>query len=112
MSPARPAKCSRTQRNAQTLRSRSSIIYLVCKANLLSKTNGCHSSARTPAGHLPDVLRNIKVNKSLKGILFDVDGTLTHSDDLHYKAFVDMLQEQRFQGLPPDTHVQDCLGSK
>lgn len=52
------------------------------------------------AGHLPDVLRKIKVNKTLKGILFDVDGTLTHSDDLHYKAFVDILQKERFQGVP------------
>lgn len=51
------------------------------------------------AGHLPDVLRKIKVNKTLKGILFDVDGTLAHSDDLHYKAFVDILQKEGFQGV-------------
>eukprot|EP00892_Ulva_mutabilis_P008639 jgi/Ulvmu1/6147/UM028_0003.1 len=58
---------------------------------------------RVPAsrGHLPEVLRKIKTNKSLKGILFDVDGTLAHSDDLHYKAFMDMLQNEGFQGGEP-----------
>jgi len=34
----------------------------------------------------------------LKGILFDVDGTLTHSDDLHYVAFRKLLVELGFQG--------------
>lgn len=62
------------------------------------------SMSSVHAGHLPDVLRKIKVGKSLKGILFDVDGTLAHSDDLHYQAFVDMLQKEGFQGV-----VECCL---
>jgi hypothetical protein len=36
--------------------------------------------------------------KQVAGILFDVDGTLTHSDDLHFKAFVDLLQKENFKG--------------
>lgn len=34
---------------------------------------------------------------SVKGVLFDVDGTLTHSDDLHFKAFVDLLQKPEWE---------------
>ena len=34
---------------------------------------------------------------SVKGLLFDVDGTLTHSDDLHFKAFADLLQKPEWE---------------
>jgi hypothetical protein len=34
---------------------------------------------------------------STKGILFDIDGTLVHSDDLHFRAFVDLLQTPEWE---------------
>lgn len=33
----------------------------------------------------------------MKGVLFDVDGTLTHSDDLHFQAFADLLQKPEWE---------------
>ena len=44
---------------------------------------------------------------SVKGLLFDVDGTLTHSDDLHFKAFVDLLQKPEWE--INGTFLTDCL---
>lgn len=40
---------------------------------------------------------------NVKGILFDVDGTLTDSDDLHFRAFVDLQKqpEWEFNGTMP-----------
>ena len=43
----------------------------------------------------------------MKGLLFDVDGTLTHSDDLHFKAFVDLLQKPEWE--INGTFLTDCL---
>jgi HAD superfamily hydrolase (TIGR01509 family) len=41
--------------------------------------------------------------KSIKGILFDIDGTLSDSDPLHFKTFQDMLMEAGFDnGRPID----------
>lgn len=40
---------------------------------------------------------------TLKAVLFDVDGTLTDSDPLHYVAFRDMLQEEGYMGGEPIT---------
>ena len=43
--------------------------------------------------------------KSIKGILFDIDGTLSDSDPLHFKTFQDMLMEAGFDnGRPIDEH--------
>ena len=39
----------------------------------------------------------LNLNK-YKGVLFDVDGTLTHSDDLHFEAFVKLLQDKGYNG--------------
>ena len=36
--------------------------------------------------------------KSLRGVLFDIDGTLCDSDPLHYQAFQEILLEKGFQG--------------
>jgi hypothetical protein len=33
-----------------------------------------------------------------EGIMFDVDGTLTHSDDMHFQAFQELLQDKGFNG--------------
>lgn len=33
-----------------------------------------------------------------KGIVFDIDGTLTDSDDFHHKAFDELLKETDFKG--------------
>ena len=35
---------------------------------------------------------------NVRGIMFDVDGTLTHSDDLHFVAFNTLLMEMGFNG--------------
>ncbi|KAK9901350.1 hypothetical protein WJX75_007755 [Coccomyxa subellipsoidea] len=35
---------------------------------------------------------------TIKAVLFDVDGTLTNSDPLHFKAFQDILQEYNYKG--------------
>ncbi|CAM6113413.1 unnamed protein product [Calypogeia fissa] len=40
---------------------------------------------------------------TLKAVLFDVDGTLTDSDPLHYVAFRDMLHEEGYMGGKPIT---------
>jgi beta-phosphoglucomutase-like phosphatase (HAD superfamily) len=39
---------------------------------------------------------------TIKAVLFDVDGTLTNSDPLHFKAFQDILQEYNYK-------VRTCL---
>lgn len=43
---------------------------------------------------------------TIKAVLFDVDGTLTNSDPLHFKAFQDILQEYSYKvrtcSLPHD----------
>lgn len=39
--------------------------------------------------------------QGVKGVLFDIDGTLTNSDPLHFKAFQLLLQEAGFQGGKP-----------
>ena len=33
----------------------------------------------------------------IKAVLFDVDGTLTNSDPLHFKAFYDILQQYGYK---------------
>lgn len=38
---------------------------------------------------------------ALKAVLFDIDGTLTDSDPMHFRAFRDMLQEVGFNGGRP-----------
>ncbi|GAX76112.1 hypothetical protein CEUSTIGMA_g3555.t1 [Chlamydomonas eustigma] len=38
---------------------------------------------------------------SLKGVLFDIDGTLTNSDPLHFKAFQQVLVERGYDGGNP-----------
>lgn len=43
----------------------------------------------TDEKQLPDLSR-------IKGVLFDVDGTLTDSDTLHYKAFVESLKKYNY----------------
>ncbi|CAL8471098.1 g10640 [Coccomyxa elongata] len=35
---------------------------------------------------------------TIKGVLFDVDGTLTDSDPLHFKAFQDILTQYNYKG--------------
>ena len=41
--------------------------------------------------------------KSLKAVLFDVDGTLAHSDPIHFRVFREMLVEKGFrEGKPID----------
>ena len=40
---------------------------------------------------------------SIRGVLFDIDGTLCDSDPLHYQAFRDALQEKGFNGGAPIT---------
>jgi len=37
----------------------------------------------------------------IRAVLFDIDGTLTHSDDLHFAVFRDMLQQRGFNGGTP-----------
>lgn len=37
----------------------------------------------------------------LRAVLFDIDGTLTNSDPLHFDAFVEILQEKGFDGGQP-----------
>jgi len=39
----------------------------------------------------------------LKGVLFDIDGTLVNSDPLHYLAWRDLLMEKGFNGGRPIT---------
>ncbi len=34
---------------------------------------------------------------TIKAVLFDVDGTLTNSDPLHFKAFQDILLEYNYK---------------
>lgn len=41
--------------------------------------------------------------KKVKGVLFDVDGTLTDSDTLHYKAFLETLQKYNYNDGKPIT---------
>ncbi|CAM6086005.1 unnamed protein product [Calypogeia fissa] len=41
--------------------------------------------------------------KDLKAILFDVDGTITDSDPLHFQAFQEIFQQAGFQGGAPMT---------
>ncbi|KAG2494256.1 hypothetical protein HYH03_007611 [Edaphochlamys debaryana] len=38
---------------------------------------------------------------SIRGVLFDVDGTLVESDPLHFKAFQEILQEVGYNGGQP-----------
>lgn len=38
---------------------------------------------------------------ALRAVLFDIDGTLTHSDDLHFSVFRDLLLERGFGGGTP-----------
>ena len=40
---------------------------------------------------------------SIRGVLFDIDGTLCDSDPLHYQAFRDSLAERGFNGGAPIT---------
>ena len=40
---------------------------------------------------------------SIRGVLFDIDGTLCDSDPLHYQAFRDILVEKGFNGGAPIT---------
>lgn len=37
---------------------------------------------------------------NIKGVLFDVDGTLTDSDPLHFKAFQDILTQYNYKVCP------------
>lgn len=43
--------------------------------------------------------------QEVKGILFDVDGTLVDSDELHFQAFVDLLQELNWEGALSETRL-------
>lgn len=36
----------------------------------------------------------------IKAVLFDVDGTLTNSDPLHFKAFYEILQQYGYKARP------------
>ncbi|KAG6553223.1 hypothetical protein Mapa_004957 [Marchantia paleacea] len=45
--------------------------------------------------------RAIPKSGSLQAVLFDVDGTLCESDALHFKVYVDMLQEAGYNGGVP-----------
>ena len=45
---------------------------------------------------LPDMTK-------IKGVLFDVDGTLTDSDTLHFKAFIESLQKYGYNDGKPIT---------
>lgn len=38
---------------------------------------------------------------AIRGVLFDIDGTLTNSDPLHFRAFQEILVEVGFQGGSP-----------
>jgi beta-phosphoglucomutase-like phosphatase (HAD superfamily) len=40
-----------------------------------------------------------------EGVLFDVDGTLTHSDDLHFRAFQELLVDKGYGGVCQVIHV-------
>jgi HAD superfamily hydrolase (TIGR01509 family) len=43
--------------------------------------------------------------KSIKGVLFDIDGTLSDTDGLHFMLFRDMLQKQGFNNGEPITEA-------
>eukprot|EP00879_Flechtneria_rotunda_P016935 GHRR01017730.1.p1 GENE.GHRR01017730.1~~GHRR01017730.1.p1 ORF type:complete len:154 (+),score=45.06 GHRR01017730.1:2567-3028(+) len=49
-----------------------------------------HPNQMAAAQAVPDLSK-------IRGVLFDIDGTLTNSDPLHFKAFQQMLQEVGFQ---------------
>ena len=42
---------------------------------------------------------------AIKGLLFDIDGTLCNSDPLHFKAFQEILTEAGFDGGKPITEA-------
>ena len=53
------------------------------------------------------------LNAAKKGIVFDIDGTLTDSDDFHHKAFDELLKETDFKGALPcaaDEHQRMYTG--
>jgi HAD superfamily hydrolase (TIGR01509 family) len=52
--------------------------------------------ALNPQKDIPDL-------PNLKAVLFDVDGTLTDSDPLHFKAFQDILVKFKYNGGEPIT---------
>eukprot|EP00878_Enallax_costatus_P004882 GHUV01005136.1.p1 GENE.GHUV01005136.1~~GHUV01005136.1.p1 ORF type:complete len:298 (+),score=84.81 GHUV01005136.1:130-1023(+) len=61
----------------------------------------CRITSRAMA--TPHVLSEVPNLESIKGVLFDIDGTLTNSDPLHFLAFQQMLIENNFKdGMPID----------
>lgn len=76
-----------------------------CNVVLPRNGGGKESTLRCQAVSVesnPGVIRSaIPADKTLKAVIFDVDGTLCDSDPLHYIAFVELLKELGFQGGEP-----------
>ena len=51
----------------------------------------------------------LKLPANIRGVLFDIDGTLVDTDDLHFRAFQEIFNELGFlvQGQPIDRHFYD-----
>lgn len=88
---------------AQALLTRPSLRFPVLSRG--TPARGLAKAVEMPASNpaLAETCRPLPRFDRLKGILFDIDGTLTNSDPLHFRAFQELLQEVNFQdGVPID----------
>ncbi|PIA32577.1 hypothetical protein AQUCO_04400045v1 [Aquilegia coerulea] len=83
----------------------SSPSYINIKTHLRYKINLCWGLSKMSvlSNSQLEEERSITSLAPLEAVLFDVDGTLSDSDPIHYDAFVEMLQEAGFNGGVPIT---------
>ena len=62
---------------------------------------GRRQSAKTMAASPAPPHLTLPAPNALRAVLYDIDGTLTHSDDLHFEVFRALLLERRFRGGTP-----------
>lgn len=58
---------------------------------------GCAPSATSVVPNASVAVPRLCSSGRLRGVLFDVDGTLLNSDPLHFKVFQELFREQGFQ---------------
>lgn len=70
--------------------------YICCAGSI--QITGITMATPTQNRPLPDL-------STIKAVLFDVDGTLTNSDPLHFKAFQDILLEYGYKVPSSPVHT-------